>query len=409
VKVLFVVQRYGREVAGGAELHCREFAERLAGRGHDVHALTSCATSYMDWANVFEPGESVLDGVRVHRLPVSEPRDWRFFGALERRTVWGAKPQPLYLQREWMRRQGPLLPDLAPWLWQRAGEFDVAVFFTYLYFTTWAGLPAAAAHVPTVLHPTAHDEPPLRLSLFDPIFRYPSAFAFSLEEESVLVHRRSPTQRLERVIGIGTDLDVTGDPAALRQALPRLGDRPYILFVGRVDPAKGTSELLDFFAAYKRRNPGPLALVLLGEQLQDLPDHADVFATGFVAEDVKRGAIEGALAFVQPSYFESFAMVLSEAWAQRKPALVNGRCAVLEAQARRSGGGLPYRGFAEFEAALQHLETHPADAARLGAAGRAYVERRYTWDHVMDRYEDFLALVASGRFAAAHRPAPGRG
>ena len=119
--------------------------------------------------------------------------------------------------------------------------------------------------------------------------------------------------------------------------------------------------------------------------------------------------MEGALAFVQPSYFESFAMVLSEAWAQRKAALVNARCAVLEAQARRSGGALPYRGFAEFEVALQLLEAEPAEATRLGLAGRAYVEARYAWDRVMDRYEEFLGLVASRRFAAAHRPLPGAG
>jgi glycosyltransferase involved in cell wall biosynthesis len=406
VRILFVVQRYGHEVAGGAELHCRQFAERLALRGHDVHALTSCAVSYMDWSNAYPPGTSTLDGVEVHRLPVAEPRDWRFFGALERRTVWGAKPQPLYLQREWMRRQGPAVTELAPWLHQHASGYDVVVFFTYLYYTTWAGLPAAAAHAPTVLHPTAHDEPPLRLTLFEPTFRHASAFAFSVEEESVLVHRRFAARRLERVVGIGTDLDVQGDGAAFRRTLPELGDRPYLLFVGRVDPAKGTTELLDFFGAYRERNPGPLALVLVGEQLQDLPAHPDVFTTGFVSDEVKHDAIDGALALVQPSYFESFSMVLSEAWAHRRPALVNARCAVLEAQARRSGGGLPYRGFGEFEAALAVLESEPSEVARLGAAGREYVEQRYRWDSVIDRYEEFLELAASRRYAAGGGPAP---
>jgi glycosyltransferase involved in cell wall biosynthesis len=109
---------------------------------------------------------------------------------------------------------------------------------------------------------------------------------------------------------------------------------------------------------------------------------------------------------VQPSYFESFSMVLSEAWAHRRPALVNARCAVLEAQARRSGGGLPYRGFGEFEAALAVLESEPSEVARLGAAGREYVEQRYRWDSVIDRYEEFLELAASRRYAAGGGPAP---
>src|SRR5204863_2585631 len=105
----------------------------------------------------------------------------------------------------------------------------------------------------------------------------------------------------------------------------------------------------------------------------------DVFVTGFVDESVKRAAIEGALALVQPSYFESFSMVLTEGWAQRKPAIVQGRCDVLLGQARRSGGGLPYQGFAEFEAAVDMLVGDPSLCRELGENGRRFVEERYEW------------------------------
>lgn len=56
LKLAFVVDRYGADVPGGSERHCREFAERLAGRGHEVTVLTSCARDYVTWANVFPPG-----------------------------------------------------------------------------------------------------------------------------------------------------------------------------------------------------------------------------------------------------------------------------------------------------------------------------------------------------------------
>ena len=45
MRLLYVVQRYGETIAGGAEQHCREIAERMArarppGRGrHDVRAV----------------------------------------------------------------------------------------------------------------------------------------------------------------------------------------------------------------------------------------------------------------------------------------------------------------------------------------------------------------------------------
>jgi hypothetical protein len=216
MRLLYVVQRYGHEVAGGAEFHCREFATRLAARGHDVDVLTSCAVSYVDWADRYRPGTEELDGVTVHRLSVRWPRDDRYFGPLTARVVWGRKPVPLHLQREWMRMQGPYLPQMQPWLADNAPAYDAVVFVTYLYYTTWAGLPVAAGLVPTVLHPTAHDEPPLYLPLFESMFRHPTAFAFLTEEERDLVVGRFHIDPLHEVVGQG--IDPGGAGGCLRQA-----------------------------------------------------------------------------------------------------------------------------------------------------------------------------------------------
>jgi glycosyltransferase involved in cell wall biosynthesis len=91
--------------------------------------------------------------------------------------------------------------------------------------------------------------------------------------------------------------------------------------------------------------------------------------------------------------------VLTEAWAERKAALVQGRCAVLAGQAIRSGGAIPYNGFAEFEAAVDAIVSDKALAHALGEAGRRYVEARYRWDDVLDRYERQLRLVMDSRLA----------
>ena len=73
MRLCYVVQRYGTHIAGGAEQFCREMAERMAARGHHVEVVTSCAQSYIDWANEFEPGRTTMNGVLVHRLPVALP------------------------------------------------------------------------------------------------------------------------------------------------------------------------------------------------------------------------------------------------------------------------------------------------------------------------------------------------
>jgi glycosyltransferase involved in cell wall biosynthesis len=393
VKLLFVVQRYGGEVAGGAELLCRQFATLLAGRGHEVHVLTSCAVSYVDWANQYQPGDTTLEGVMVHRLPVNLPRDTPTFGVLNNRTVWQGGVRPMVLQRAWMVAQGPLVKDLRRWLTSHARAFDVVIFFTYLYYTTWEGLRTAAGRSATVLHPTAHREPQLELPLFNAMLRLPTAYAYSTTEEADLITARTALRRRGAVIGVGVDLQASGDGKRFRD-LVNLGDRPYLLFVGRVVAEKGFFELYDYFLTYKRRRPGPLALVIVGDQLTDPPaPHPDIVFTGFVPEATKRDALDGAVALVQPSYFESFSIILSEAWAQRIPALVQGRCDVLAGQARRSGGAIPYDGYAEFEAATDQLISRPELASHLGIRGRTYVEANYAWDGVLARYERLLGLA----------------
>jgi glycosyltransferase involved in cell wall biosynthesis len=394
MRLLYVVQRYGETIAGGAEQHCREMAERMAERGHHVEVATTCAHSYVDWANVFPPGVSPINGVAVHRFPVAQPRNNALFDALSRRVMNGRGVLPLTLQREWMRKQGPWAPELPRWLERNAGRFDCVIFFTYLYWSTWAGLDAVAGLVPVVLHPTVHDEPPLRLSIFDAMFRRPDAFALSTPEEVELIRRRFHIDPPGDVIGIGADLH-DADPALFRATFPMDG-APYLLYVGRVDPAKGVGELIDFFVTYKDRNPSPLRLVLLGEALMGIPDRSDIVVTGFVDYDVRDAALAGALALAQPSFFESFSMVVTETFAHRRPALVQGRCEVLRGHARRSGAAIPYEGFAEFEAAVDLLVRDPALADRMGRAGRAYVEREYTWDVVLDRYEALLQACVVG-------------
>jgi glycosyltransferase involved in cell wall biosynthesis len=396
MRVLFVVQRYGREVPGGAELLSRELATRLAERGHDVHVATTCARSYADWANEYEPGTSTIDGVTVHRFPVARPRDPEQFADVSARVTLGTEPMALELQEEWMRLQGPWSPALVDWLDQHCEEFDVAVFVTYLYWTSWAGLRALAGRIPVLLVPTAHDEPTLRLPLFNLLFALPDALAFLTEEEMALVRERFPGAPPGALLGAGVELQALGAPDRVREFRDRYGlrDRPYLVVVGRLDPAKGVAELVDYFAAYRERNPErDLALVVVGEPMYEFAPHADVIVTGFVDEATRRAAVAGAAISVQPSYFESFSLVLAEAWVEAKPALVQRACAVTNGQAHRSGGGVPYRGYAEFEAAADLLLDAPELAAMLGRRGRAFVETRYEWETVIPRYERVLSSM----------------
>lgn len=400
LRILFVVQRYGQDVPGGAESLCRQLASRLAARGHDVHVATTCARSYADWADEYEAGTVEIDGVSVHRFPVARPRDPVQFADIAARVTLGTEPVALELQEEWMRLQGPWVPELVDWIDESCDQFDVAVFVTYLYWTTWAGLRAVAGRTPAVLVPTAHDEPTLKLPLFQLLYAMPDAFAFLTEEEATLVRQRFPGAAPGAVLGAGVDGDGRADPAAVSRFRERHGvrDRPYLVVVGRLDPGKGSDEIVDYFAAYRDRNPQrDIALVVVGEPMHEIATHPDVIVTGFVDDETRQAAVSGAAVAVQPSYRESFSLVLAEAWAEGKPALVQRACAVTNGQAHRSGGGIPYRGYGEFEAALDLLLDSRDLAAALGARGRSFVEDQYSWDVVLLRYERVLQALASSR------------
>ena len=71
--------------------------------------------------------------------------------------------------------------------------------------------------MPTLLHPTAHDEPPLRLSIFEEVLRAPDAFAFLTPEEADLVRERFPGAPPGEVVGIGVETDAPGDADAFRR------------------------------------------------------------------------------------------------------------------------------------------------------------------------------------------------
>lgn len=395
MKVLFCVQRYGEDVAGGSEAACRQVAEQLAARGHHVEVVTSCAKSYVDWADHYPAGTTALNGVLVHRLPVREPRDPERFGPLHARVL-ADQHAPLFMQRDWLRIQGPDLPGLVPWLHENARRFDVADFFTYLYPPTGLGLETAAAYVPTIMHPTAHHEPPMWLRVFDRPMRAADGLICLTYEELSLLRRRFRHEFFAEVIGIGVEVHpvALGDRFRERFGLDR---SPYLIVVGRIDVGKGSDEAYRYFVEYKRRFGGGAKLVVLGEPVMALDPHPDVVITGFVDEQTKMDAIAGAHALVQPSYFESFSIALCEGWVCRRPALVQGRCDVLVGQSERSGGGIPYRSFAEFALGVDRLLQEHELGMRMGEAGRRYVLDNYQWDVVTDRWEIFASRVIRRR------------
>ncbi len=111
-------------------------------------------------------------------------------------------------------------------------------------------------------------------------------------------------------------------------------------------------------------------------------------------EGQKWALLRGALALVSPSPWEAFSLVIAESWSAGTPVVVNAGCAATVEHCRRSGGGLSFAGFGEFEAVVDRLYEDERLRDRLGERGRAYVDRWFRWPRVIDRYAAFVESVA---------------
>jgi glycosyltransferase involved in cell wall biosynthesis len=388
MKVALVVQRYGPEVHGGAETLARRMAELLA-EHVELEVLTTCAIDYLTWSDHYPSGLDGVNGVSVRRFPVPEPRDYDAFDEAGRAAY--QFPDDLGLGRYWMRAQGPHSPGLLEHLRTRGRAYDVVVFMTYLYATTADGLPLVADRA--VLVPTMHDEPPLRLRIFDELFARARLCLFSTPEERELARERFgvPDERA-RVVGAG--VDDYPDADASRFPVETRIDRPYALYHGRLDPSKGVTELIEFHAGYRASRPEGLDLVLLGRGSVDLPEGDGFHALGFVAEELKHDAIAGAEVVVCPSPYESLSFSQLEAWAHGRPTLANAVSPVLVGQSRRAGGGLWYSNAEEYATMLDLLAKAKPLAAAIGAQGRRYVQSEYSWTAVRDGWLAALEEIA---------------
>ena len=390
MKLAFIVQRYGREILGGSETLARQLAERLS-RRHEITVATTTAKDYITWKNEYKPGEEKHRGVRVVRFPVDGERDIDDFNKFSEGIYQGEPTREQEL--EWLERQGPVSPELIEYLKKEHGRFDLLVFFTYLYYPTYYGLQVAPEK--SVLVPTAHDEPPLKLGIFKEMFQLPSSYLFNTEAEELLVLERFPVhKKMRETIGMGMELLDQPDPSIFRKR--HAVSANYFLYAGRIDGGKGLEELFRYFSFYKEEHPasGNLELILIGKLGMKLPNGESIRYVGFVDEAEKLSAMAGAVAVFQPSKMESLSIVTLEAFAVATPVIANAASRVLIDHCRKSNAGFYYRDFEEFEEMVGLLLSDQNLARNLGKNGQRYIKENYGWQKVLSKYEHALRSSA---------------
>jgi glycosyltransferase involved in cell wall biosynthesis len=419
MKIAFIVQRYGTEILGGSEYHCRLIAERLATR-HTVEVLTTCARDYITWKNEYPEGTDRIRAVTVRRFAVAETRDLASFNEFSD-SIFN-NPHTAEQEMEWLRRQGPWSPALLEHLSRHHQQYDALIFFTYLYAPTVLGLRIAPGK--SILVPTAHDEPAIHLGIYKDVFTLPAGIAYNTDVERRFLETHFSSRAVaEETVGCGVDLpqgrheqgreEVAGPVDELDLADARDDDQPhpehisgrgamfrrrhrlhgdFALYGGRIDPGKGCEELIEYFSTYVAEG-GDASLVLMGVKLMQLPEERWIRFAGLLSERERLHALEAATIVTVPSPYESLSLLALEAFAVGTPILANARSEVLVDHCLRSNAGLFYADRDEFVEALRLLLTDADLRRAMGRNGRDYVRKHYRWDVIMAKYDRLLAKL----------------
>ncbi len=168
-----------------------------------------------------------------------------------------------------------------------------------------------------------------------------------------------------------------------------------LLFIGRIHPKKGISELVRAFASFATSAEGSDWHCVIagwddGGHLGGLQGEVAregmegrILLPGPVFGAEKHAALQHATAFVLPSFSEGLPMSVLEAWAHRLPVLMTAECNLPEGFAEGAAVEITTDPAAMAAAFAANLGAGDASAlAAMGGRGRQLVEKRYSWQQI---------------------------
>lgn len=412
-KIAIVVQRYGLEINGGAELHAKLLAEKLS-LYYEVEVLTTCAIEYEFWNNHYSEGTEYINGIKVRRFETLK-KDLRRFNKLSKivRNIHKYTNRKfsllnfaylLYKRRkynkkffnfnEWLEVQGPFSRDLIAFIKEEKENYKAFIFFTYLYHPTNVGIKEVAKK--SILIPTAHDEPQFYLDGYKTLFSLPKFIIYNTQTEKDLIEKVYPqTKNINsEIAGIGFD-----DYDTSTGKLPEyLSTGKYFVYIGRIVEDKGCVMMIEYFRNFKKNYPEhhDIKLVLAGKNALDpeVTQGEDIILAGFVDHHLKNALLSNAAALIMPSFYESLSLITLEAMLLKVPVIVNKNCNVLYAHVEKSKTGKSFANSNEFSQSLiSYLTQSPDESAAERTRAKNYVLKKYSWDSVINTFNSAIKTL----------------
>ena len=406
-KVAFVIIRYGAEVNGGAEAHCRMLAERLVPY-YDVEVLTTTVRVFGSPAEDYPEGVSTDHGVTVRRFrpePVEGDRHKRIEKRcrtarrirryLDRLHLLGAissfRPEwrlGAGKERRYFESQREHTPAMLRFIEEHREEYAAFVFLNFYFSQTVLGCTIAPEK--TILIPLAHPDRRLYWAINARMFTRVRHIAFNTEAERRTVRRIFGTSLAPNsLVGCGIEEAPEADWGGVK-AKYGLPDQ-YVLYLGRITPSKTTRVIPDFLR-YKKEHGGEIKLVMVGGTELDIErsDSPDIIFTGYVSDEEKSAIIRHATVMVNPSRMESLSLLMLEAMQNRVPLLVNGRSRVMKDHCKSSGAAFWYDSSRDFRNKLHRLISDPELRRTMSEKGPAYVREHYDWSVIIPKLRTLI-------------------
>jgi len=218
------------------------------------------------------------------------------------------------------------------------------------------------------------------------------------------------------IIPNGIDLNeyAPGDPSEAEAHWPQLGGRPVVVFMSRLSPEKGLDMLIPLWAELVRSGAHREAVLVLAgpddrgyqKVVEGMIDrHAirsHVLLTGMVQGQKQLALLRRADLFILPSHSENFGIVVLEALACETPVITTTGTPWQELETADAGRWvLPAR--PDLTRALRELlDMSQSQRKAMGQRGRQLVERNYTWDAIVRKFETVCHCVFNGHSIPLH-------
>jgi glycosyltransferase involved in cell wall biosynthesis len=303
------------------------------------------------------------------------------------RSILGPVRTHVHLARVYLTNVAPALPVLR-WTMPSADVFHVSNQIRHPPRNIQ--LTATLYDMTTRLMPELHTAANLRAdeSLATNVFRR-AAGLIAISENT-----RQDAVRLLGLDARRIEVIYPGVPEVYFHAQPTPAARPYVLFVGMIEPRKNVDALLDAWQQFRLRDE--FDLVVAGSKgwaadktlARLAAQPAGVRYLGYVSEDELPGLTAGAAAFVYPSLYEGFGIPVAQAMAAGVPVITSNTSCLPEV-ADQGALLVDPRSPAEIRAALEKLLTSTELRHKLGESARERAQQ-YRWENSARKSLEFF-------------------